>query len=818
VRKIKNIMHLVFWCMFCYASNLNAQTSTIVGSITNENKPNSNIPVTLLNIADSSLTRFGLIDSTNAFQFNRVPLGKYRIAITALGWKPFYSKIFTIGDSLKYTIPPFTLSPSDYTNLAAVTVTGRKAFIEQKPGQMTINIDAAPTNAGTSVMEVLVKSPGISVDQNGTISLNGKRGVLVMLDGKPAYLNGQELEAYLKGLPSLTIDKIEIMTNPPAKYDASGGAGAINIITKKLTKTGFNSTVTLNYSQGVYAKSSAGLNINYYTGKFNFFLNGSSEYGTDFLRIPGPQYFYDQNGKITSILDGTTASKAKNTNPAFNVKTGMDYYLSPKTTIGVVLSANMNNTEKFGHSTITAQDFTSSQNSIIRQKNYSTREFTSAAVNLNFAHKLNDKGGLLTVDLDYLKYTPKQTLLFNTQTFNENQTLENKLEQKGSLPFRVDIYSAKMDYSQSLRNDFTLNLGLKSSYVTNDNVASYFLLDSTDNKWVPNPLMSRRFIYKENINAAYAMLKKTYGSLEIQGGLRAEYTDYRGNLKKINDAIPTKQDSSFANSYLSLFPSLNISYSINKKNTLSLNYGRKVDRPNYYDLNPFVYYITPYTSLTGNADLKPQYTNNIELYYSYQSWLSTTVSYSNTKNAFENISYLTGQNTVIKPGNIGEVQSFSLSVNYRKSINSWWTPNLFIQTTYNNLNGSVRNEKIHVTSTQFSSNMSNLFQFPGGWSGELSGYYKSRVKYLQGVYSPIWSVGAAISKKLLKDRITAKAGVSDIFYSQIISGIDYLPRSISYYTFYADSRRLTLSISYKFGKKTDIPDKVKSVSEADRVK
>lgn len=807
--------------MFFHTSGLNAQTGTVVGSISNENRSLSGLTVTLMKTADSVVIKFGVLDSSRSFRFQDVPVGKYIIAVTGIGWKSLFSEEIAVTVNQTYTIPPFTLTPNN-NNLVAVTVTGTRSLIEQRPGQLTINVDAAPTNAGSSVMEILTRSPGVSVDRNGTISLNGKRGVIVMLDGKQTYLNGQELETYLSGLSSQTIEKIEIMTSPPAKYDAAGGAGVINIITKKLKEKGFNGSISLNYSQGVYARYTIAPNLNYYSGKLNFFLNGSSEYITEFLRIPGPQDFYDQNGKRTTLVDGTTYSRTNNTSPAFNIKTGIDYFLSKRTSIGVVLSMNRNNTEKSGSSLLTVDDFISGRDSLIKQKNYFTRKFSYAAVNVNFSYKLNDKGGALTVDLDYLRYSPNQTLLFNTQTFNADKLLDSVLDQKGILPFRVNIYSAKMDYSSTLRNNIILNAGVKSSYVTNDNVASYFILDPSNNKWISNPLMSRKFIYNENINAAYMMLKKTYGNVEMQGGLRAENTYYRGRLEKTADVVSPNKDSSFTSSYLSLFPSMSISYSKNKKNIFSLNYARKVDRPNYYDLNPFLYYITPYTTLSGNPNLRPQYTNVIELYYSYKSLLSTTASYGYTKNAFENINYLTGQNLVIKPGNIGRVQSYGLSINFRRSMSSWWTANLFLQTSYNKIRGNVAEQSIHVNNIQFSGNLSNMFQFPGGWSGEIAGFYKSRFKYLQGTQLHLWSVSAAASKKLLKDRITLKAGITDIFYSQVMSAVDYLPLSTSSYSFYKDSRRAILSVAFRLGKNTSMPGKSnntnKTVSEADRVK
>lgn len=811
---------MIMWCFACYIPVVNAQTSTIAGSITNKDKPVSNISITLLKAADSSLVKFGVLDSNYRFHIINIPSGTYRVVINGLGWKSYSSETISLTDSSLFTLTPITLVENDYTRLGGVTVTAKKALIEQKPGRMTINIEAAPTNAGNNIMEILAKSPGISLDKNGSISLNGKKGVLVLLDGKPTYLNGQELGNYLSGLSSLGIEKIEIMSTPPARYDAAGSAGIINIMTKKLSTSGFNGNATLNYSQGIYAKYGVGLNLNYYSGKYNFFFNGNSEYNTEFLRIPGPQDFYDNTGKVTTSLDGTTASRTNYTSPSVNVKTGLDYYLTAKTTVGVVLSVNNNNTEKSGHSDIAVMDHLSGRDSLILQKNYFTRRFTSVAVNTNFSHKINDKGGLLTVDLDYLRYTPRQTLSFNTQTFHADQGLDNIYEQKGTLPFRVDIYSGKSDLTHVLPENLTLNAGIKSSYVVNDNLASYLVLDQDENKWLPNPLMSRRFRYYENINAAYVMLKKNYAKVEVVAGLRAEHTHYRGNLTRTED-MDAGRDSSFSNGYLSLFPSASITYNMSKENTFALNYGRKVDRPNYYDLNPFIYYITPYTSLTGNPNLRPQYSDNIELFYAYKSLITTTLGVSNTTNAFENLSYLTGQNIEIKPGNIGKIRSASLSVNAHKQITGWWSVNLFLQGTYNDLKGAVADQQIHVTGSQFSGNMSHTFEVTGGWSGEVSGFYKSRVNYLQGVYLDIWSVNAAISKKV-KDKITIKAGIADIFYSQIMSGIDYLPGSTSYYSFYNDSRRVVFSLSYKVGKRSNAPGRSnnanKSVSEANRVK
>lgn len=800
-------------CLLLFNSfSLFGQVASIKGQI--EENPVIKISIFLVDAKDSSIVKTTAVDTTFRYFIKNIPFGEYYLKATALGTKTYYSKNFILNDTSVFEIPRFSMLQDDPQLLDVVNVMRKKNQIEIRPGKAVINIDASPTNSGTNVIEVLRKSPGISLDQNGEISLNGRKGIQVLIDGNRLNLSGQELNNYLSNLQSVSIERIEFLTGGSSKIDASGGAGAINIITKKSKADGFNVTTNLNYLQGKYGKTNLGINANYRIKSTNVYFNGTSEYGTDYLRIPGPQFFYDNKGKEISSLDGATFSKTKFNSPTINIITGIDYEINSSNSIGFSATINSNKTLKIGNSKIRSIDHIQETDSLVEQYNTTSKDFISLATNFHYNGKLSEKTEISS-NLDYLRYYPKQFLTFDTHTFSSENGMGYDRNQKAELPFLANIYSGRVDISNSINKDMKLDLGFKEAHVDNNNSSTYHT-KNISNEWILNEIMSRKFSYSENISAAYSTLTLKVRDFEITGGLRIEHTRFNGKLLKPNLGIYSP-DSSFSDKYTDLFPNFSITHSKNE-NTLSFSYAKRIDRPNYYDLNPFLYYVTPYTYITGNPNLKPQYSHNFELYYAVKSLLNVTLNYSIAHNYFENLSYLVNQTTTVKPTNVSDSRSLGMTINLRPSIKNWWKGTITLNPSYNRFEGTVNSQNLLVNNLQFSANLINDFTIPKGWNAELSGYYKSRSKYLQGTYYERWSANFAIVKKI-NERLSLKAGISDIFYSQALSGMDNLPLSQSYYTFYTDSRRFMLSMTYRLGRKSEIASrKNNQLPEAERVR
>ncbi|MBS1504370.1 MAG: outer membrane beta-barrel protein, partial [Bacteroidetes bacterium] len=409
-------------------------------------------------------------------------------------------------------------------------------MVEQRIDRTVVNVDAMVTAAGSNALDALSKSPGVIVDANDNISLNGKSNVLVLIDDRPTYMSGQDLAAYLRSLPAGTLDKLELISNPPARYDASGGA-VINIVLKKNRAAGFNGNVNLGYSQGFYGRSTDALNINYRTPKFNLFSNLSYSLDQNYSKETFSRYFYNMDGGLNSAQ--LQNSYYKYNSDGWNGRLGMDYFLDKKTTIGLMLSGNTRpRTDRLVY------DNTRYNSNM--QPDSSGKGFTSgdykyrnAGVNLNMQHKFDNPGTELTADLDYVHFYSYGNQLSPLDVYQVDGTLSDEQRREFRLPSGIDIYSGKIDFTHPFQRNGEFDAGIKSSYVSNDNQMNWF--DGSGNDLIQNYSRSNHFRYTENINSAYVNLKKSWSRWGIQAGLRVENTNAGGHQL----SNPVILDSSF---------------------------------------------------------------------------------------------------------------------------------------------------------------------------------------------------------------------------------------------------------------------------------
>ena len=660
-----------------------------------------------------------------------------------------------------------------------------------------INVDASPTNAGSTALEVLERSPGVTLDKDDNISLKGRQGVTIMIDNKPTYLSASQLASYLKSLPASAIDQIEIMTNPSAKYDASGNSGIINIKTKKNKTRGFNGSVTLTHTQGVYPKPGGSINLNYRNGKANFFLSAGYSHWEGFHDISINRNYLDSGvaKRINSIF--TQQTNMHFTNPELNVKFGLDYAVSNKTTIGFVVSGFRNKEQDRSFSNILLKDPNNNIDSIVYSYGTSNTTWKNGSVNLNFRHQFDSTGRELTIDLDYVRYSSGSDQYFDNITYYPDMSKKNETILTGSLPGDINIYTAKTDYTRPLSASLKLETGLKVSYVNTDNAADYFNL--INNISEVDTTKTNRFLYRENINAAYANLSKQYKKWSIQTGLRFENTNYSGHQLGNKQSVVSK-DSSFTRSYVNLFPTLYISYQANTKNQFTLNYGRRIDRPAYQDLNPFLFFLDQYTYQSGNPYLQPQFTNNVELSHTYNNFLTTTLNYSYTKDFFSETFEQSGHATIVRNGNIASRQNAGIAVSAQTSVAKWWTAILYTNVNYNKFSGMLYGENVNVEATTLLLNLNNQFTFSKGWSGEISGFYRTKGVEGQVIIYSMGQASAALSKKLLNDKASLKLGIRDLFYTMQPKGYINFQQTEATFQNKRDSRQVSLTFTYRFGK------------------
>ncbi|HEU0065391.1 MAG TPA: TonB-dependent receptor [Flavisolibacter sp.] len=791
--------------MISSISSLFAQNKpgSISGSVIDgSRKTIESATIALCKAKDSAVVKYSVADKDGRFLFENIKEGEYFVSVTAVGHQKGYSeKVSFSSSSTEVHLKTIELIP-DAKTMSAVTVTGRKPFIEQKADKMIVNVDAAVSNVGASALEVLEKTPGVTVDKDGNISLKGKQGVTVMIDGRPAYLSGTDLTNYLKGLPATAIDQIEIMTNPSAKYDAAGNSGIINIKSKKNKQVGFNGSVTSGYSQGIYWKSNNSLNLNYRTGKFNFFLNGNLSQWNGYQELEILRKFKDQaTGDINAIFSQNTQMKNRNT--FNNVKIGADYYVSKKTTVGVVLNGFTNPQLFTSKSTSYLEDNKGTVDSIVYAESRNNNNWKNGSVNLNFRTQFDSTGKELTTDFDYVSYRSTGTQAFINTVYNPDWTMKHADQLASNIPVNVDIYSAKLDYSLPLKKEAKLEAGLKSSYVKTNNAADYFIVSNLGE--TVDYSKTNHFLYNENIDAAYLNYNKQFKKFGIQAGLRYEFTSYDG--KQFGN--PTRKDSSFKNSYGSFFPTAYFSYTADKNNQLALSFGRRIDRPAYQDLNPFMFFLDEYTYEAGNPFLKPQFTNNIELSHTFKGFLITTLNYSHTKDYMNetfqqavDVNGKQGYATIVSRGNIGIKDGAGISVSAQLHVKKWWMAMLYGNYNYNRFYGAINNgtELVDVSASNIVFNANNQFTFSKGWGAEISGWYRTKGVDGQIIIQPMGAVNAGISKQILKTKGSIKLNVRDIFLTQLPVGDITFGNTLAHFTNKHDSRVASLSFTYRFGK------------------
>ncbi len=794
-------------------------TVNIRGSVAEETKnPVEGASIELIRNQDTAAYKMSETDKSGRFIFETIPVGKYHLVVTAVGHEPFSGPAFSVSPGNKNIDLPQVLLKKKTNELQSVAVVANKSFIEQRADRIVVNVDASPANAGSTAMDILEKSPGVTVDKDDNISLKGKQGVIIMIDDKPTYMTSTQLASYLKSLPASAIDQLEIMTNPSAKYDAAGNSGIINIKTKKNKTKGFNGSMTASQTESKYGKPGASVNMNYRTGKLNIFANAGFNRWKGWHNLDINRNYLDSgDGKINSIFTQTTYMQYSN--PAFNVKAGIDYFLNDKTTLGFVVSGFQDNEKNQSQSYITLKDANNIPDSLVHSFGNIDGLWQSVSVNLNFLRKFDSLGTQITADADYVRYNSKNDQYYLNATFDPKMNPLDASTLSGNLPSTINIYTFKTDYAHPFKNDFKLEAGLKTSYVATDNQANYF--NVVNDVEYPDTTKTNYFVYHENINAVYLNFNKKYKKWNFQAGLRVENTNYSGHQFG-NKYTVVNNDSAFSKSYVNAFPTAYISYQLNDNNMFGLNFGRRIDRPDYGDLNPFLFFLDQYTYQAGNPYLQPQYTTNIELSHTYHNMLTTTLNYSNTKNFFSETFEQEGHATIVRNGNIGRRQNAGVSVSLNLSMTKWWTVILYTNLNYNHFNGVLYGENLDVSAVNLLGNLNNQFKFGKGWGGEISGFYRTAGLEGQVLIKPVGQTSAAIVKQLFKEKGSLKLGVRDIFYTQQFRGAINFQETQATFHNSRDSRQVSLTFTYRFGRPIKGPQNNRhsggADEEANRVK
>lgn len=753
--------------------------------------------ISLLHAKDSSLVKIGLGDKTGSFQFEHLNTGKYLVSVSAVGHETVYSETVEItaaGNTVQ--LKALQLVPVA-KSVTGVTVVSRKPLIEQKAGKTVINVEASSTNTGLNAMELLEKTPGVSVDNDGNISVKGKQGVTVLIDGKPTYLSGADLAALLKNMQSSQLDQIEVMTNPPAKYDAAGNSGIINIKTKKGLMRGMNGNANLNYSQGFYARYNGGVNLNYRNEKLNVFGGYNGGRYENYNRMLIDRNLYDANSVKLRSIDQVSRNHPYGTYN--NIKAGADYYFNKKNVAGIVVNTGFNNNDEDPYNRTNIRDADGNVTSRFYSFSANKRRSTNISTNFNYKHTFDSTGRELTTDVDVLYYRNRSNNQLTTQSLTaDGQKVGDDVILRGTIPSEINIYSAKVDYVHPFNKSMKLEAGAKSSYVETDNRVNYLRNSGAD--WVADA-RSNHFVYKENINAIYGILSRTAGKWELSAGLRLENTNAEGHQ--------LSNDSLFKRHYTNLFPNVGIGFNASEKNQFNFSYSRRLMRPDYDALNPFIYFLDSLTYGQGNPYLQPQFTNNLELSHTFNRFLTTTINYTRTNDIItELLKQNTDKNETYQTReNLSSMRQWGISVMGNVPVRKWWNLNLYVNVFNNHFKGLYNNDPVEVEYTSLMMHGTSSFNFAKTWSAELSGWFRTRSTEGLLVANNMGALNAGISKQIMKKKATVKLGIRDIFFTQQFSGFARYSDVDVNIRGRRDSRQANLSFTYRFGKSTIKPER-----------
>ncbi|AHM59637.1 tonb-dependent receptor plug [Flammeovirgaceae bacterium 311] len=764
--------------------------------------------VAVLSAADAALQSGAVTSSDGTFTIATPPEGTYVLRFSAIGFKEQKTAPFTVTGAA-YTKDFGTITMAEEVEtLEEVTVKALRPTITQEADKMVVSVEGTALAAGSTAFDVLSKSPGVFIDQDGNVQLNGKAGATIMLDGRLTYLSAKDLRTMLEGMSAENIKNIEIITNPSAKYDAEGSSGILNINLKKNDQRGMNGSVYGSYTYNKLHGYAGGGNINYKNGPWNLFVNLDVAHRT-----------WGRRGTFTRVFNGeqeSTFLNQKAREEVFrdvpSVRFGTDYKLNDRHSVGFMANI-VQQKATYDFQTDTHIGPAPEQPSLfIDADNFTSTRFSNYTTNLHYSGKLDTLGTTLSADLDYVKIKDKSTASFDNRymelteggsAYTDNLISEN--------PSGYDIYSAKVDFAHPFRSGLKMEAGAKVSRVISDNDLRFYF--NNEEAPVADPARSNHFIYKESIYAGYLNLNKKFSDrFSVQAGLRAEQTNSKGESKTTGHI--TERD------YLNLFPSLFIQQKVSDQYEVKYNYSRRIQRPDYDQLNPFIFYLDPFTWAQGNPYLRPQYTHGIGITQTFKQTYNLVVEYQLTKDFIAEVPYqdVETSTTIFNRDNVDDAQNLSVTAIAPIKIMKNWDTNNTLLVAYQEYSTLIDGEQVLNDQVFYMLQSNHNIQLPLGIRMEINAGYQGPVVW--GLYrlEKQWWVNTGLKKSFMQDKLDVSVNANDIFRGQRVVGGANVSGNINQFnqTFFIRNVNLTLRYRFSKGEQFDAQRRNSNLEELNR--
>jgi iron complex outermembrane recepter protein len=757
---------------------------TVAGTTKDEkNQPLEFANVVIYKLPDSVQVSGTLTDQQGVFSFEDIKHGQYYIVISYVGYEKTFSKPFLLTKAQPSIKLALIVRESDAA-LEAVTILAKRPFVEIQPDKTIVNVEQGVMNAGISTAEILKRAPGVTVDKDGALKLKGRDGVMVMLNDKPLYMDDKQIGTLLKSLPADQIKSIEVITNPSAKYDAAGNAGIINIQLKKGALEGFHGSANFSYSQGVFPKTNGGVNLNYKKEKLSLTVGYQLNWRKNLDEWTIDRFYAPSNTTNRFLTENSYNSPGLNN----NLNVNGDYSFDEKNSLLFVANGNHYTGDWLGGSTSTIWDQSSIVAERLRSVENSSEKFISGNVGTTYTHTFDTTGTKLSVAANFSRFDQN-----NTQNMVTNYLISGTppFSFTSRVPVAVDQQNYQVDFIKHFSKKMKWEVGAK--YI---NVDSRSRVGSVASQADRDSVQNNFFDYRESISALYAMAYYATKKFDFKAGLRYEHTLGKG------DQI--SQSKQFTRDYENFFPSAGITYKQSEQTSYSLTYGRRIDRPDYSDLNPFVYYTDPFNIYAGNALLLPQVTDNVELSYNlFYGGLSFILNYGYTTRPMGVVYRLNPQTltTTFTSDNLKSFENMGASLAINVPVSKRWTTSNYAYVYQNRFRGDIGFGELDNRMVSFLANSTQNFKLAKGIDVELSAQYESPSAYALSRYNELWQISLGVQKSVFKEKASIKLAANDLFWTYVYRGEQQQEDNTTRDLFRWDNRVVTLTFVYNFGKK-----------------
>lgn len=770
-----------------------AEQGGLEGRVSDEKgEPIEYVTVLLRQPQDSILIAGATTDAAGRYAFEPVAPGKYILTLTFVGYHKQSVPIELKDGAGIYPVPAVFLK-EDATVLGEVAVRGQKPLVEQDGGKLILNVQNTIIAAGGSAADLLERAPGVSIDQNSQISVNGKTGVNVMIDGKPTYLPPAELATLLRSINANNIATIEINANPSARYDASGNAGVINIRLKKNTLAGFNGAITAGTGYGRYGKANGSVNLNYSTRKWNHFFNYGYTFNKRFndfltdrvsLRSNGdPIYYTQQLDRVQRLLSHTWQA-------------GSEWQWNPKNSIAIITSGSYNErfTDNYSFTQLKSALDNEADSTVILTNDQRYR-WHNISSSIGYKHFFERTGSALSIDVDYSNYEFKLNDNFAIKHFRQTDIFEKQYTILSDQPSSFNIYTTRLDYTHRLNKQTSLETGVKFSYVNTVNEINF--TNNQNGQFETDLTRSTDFDYTEKVGAGYVTMKTKLLGFDAQLGLRAEQTHYDGFSKRAQLSIERN--------YFKLFPNITLNRNMRENYQFGFAYSYRIDRPAYNDLYPYVFYFDPFSAQKGNPALLPQFTHNFQFSQTVAGDFGINLGYSTTSQYIAFVILLNEDKVseyAIKK-NFDAFQNYYLTVSAPIRISKSWTVNSNLNLFYNQFNIQFLDEVYEVGKLSGMATITHTLTLPWDLTGEITTVYNA--PNVSGLIKTeaLGSVNVGLQKKVLGKKGSLRLNVTDIFYTNRTRNSVEYPGFGIHFNNYPETRIIRLNFTYNVGKTGD---------------